>query len=72
MKVLWCDTETTGLKPENAGAFQVALLYKQGNDPKKVWDRIFYLNPIDEEKGILFHESAAEIHGYTKEQIEDS
>lgn len=70
MKVLWCDTETTGIKPENSGAFQVAMLYKHGMDKTKVWERLFYLNPIDEEKGILYHESAAQVHGYTKEQIE--
>ena len=70
MKVLWCDTETTGIKPENSGAFQVAMLYKHGVDKTKVWERLFFLNPIDEEKGILFHESAAQVHGYGRERIE--
>ena len=70
MRVLWCDTETTGIKPEDSGAFEIGFLYKTGNDTRKVWDRLFYLNPIDEEKGILFHEDAAKIHGYSREQIE--
>lgn len=70
MKVLWCDTETTGIKPEDSGAFQIAMLYKHGADKRKVWKRLFFLNPIDEEKGILCHESAAQVHGCTKEQIE--
>lgn len=70
MKVLWCDTETTGLKTENSGAFQIAMLYKHGLPKTKVWERLFFLNPLDEEKGILYHESAAQVHGYTKEQIE--
>lgn len=70
MKVLWCDTETTGLKPENSGAFQIAMLYKFGPDKKKVWERVFYLNPIDEEKGILYHDEAAETHGISRETIE--
>lgn len=70
MKVLWCDTETTGIKPENSGAFQIAMLYKYGADKTKVWERLFFLNPIDEEKGILYHESAAQVHGYSRGQIE--
>lgn len=70
MKVLWCDTETTGLKPENSGAFQVAMLFKHGMDKTKVWQRLFFLNPLDEEKGILYHEEAYETHGVKKETIE--
>lgn len=26
MNVIWCDTETTGIKPENSGAFEIAIL----------------------------------------------
>lgn len=29
MKFIWCDTETTGLKPENAAPFQVAMILFQ-------------------------------------------
>lgn len=70
MKVLWCDTETTGLKPENSGAFQVAMLFKHGIDKTKVWERLFFLNPLDEEYGIDYSEDAFKIHGVPKETIE--
>ena len=70
MKVLWCDTETTGLKTENSAAFQVAMLYKHGLPKTKVWERLFFLNPLDEEKGILYHEEAAKTHGISRETIE--
>lgn len=70
MKVVWCDTETTGLKPEESGAFQIAMLYKFGADKKKMWERVFYLNPIDEEKGIFYHDEAAKTHGISRETIE--
>lgn len=63
MKVLWCDTETTGLKTENSAAFQIAMLYKHGADKKKTWERLFFLNPLDEEKGILYHDDAYKTHG---------
>jgi len=52
VKVLWCDTETTGLEPQNAGAFQIAMLFKHGNQKTKVWQRLFFLNPLDERYGI--------------------
>lgn len=70
MKVLWCDTETTGLEPENSGAFQVAMLYKYGADKTKAWQRLFFMNPLDEEKGIIYHEEAYNTHGVKKETIE--
>lgn len=70
MKVLWCDTETTGLEPESSGAFQIAMLYKHGADKTKVWSRLFYLNPLDDERGIIYHEEAAKIHNVSKSDIE--
>lgn len=70
MKVLWCDTETTGLKTIDSGAFQIAMLFKHGMDKTKVWERLFYLNPLDEEKGIKYHEEAYKTHGISKETIE--
>lgn len=70
MKVVWCDTETTGLEPENSGAFQIAMLYKHGADPTKVWTRIFYLNPLDEAQGIIYHDESYNTHGVSKETIE--
>lgn len=70
MKVLWCDTETTGLKTENSAAFQIAMLYKHGADKKKTWERLFFLNPLDEEKGILYHDDAYKTHGISRETID--
>lgn len=70
MKVLWCDTETTGLNPENSGAFQIAMLYKYGADKTKVWSRLFFLNPLDDGKGIIYHEEAAKTHNVSRSEIE--
>lgn len=70
MKVLWCDTETTGLEPQNAGAFQIAMLFKHGNQKTKVRQRLFFLNPLDERYGIEYTEDSARIHGISRETIE--
>lgn len=74
MKFLWCDTETTGLKPENAAPFQVAMIFVSslkidGKPVKDESERIFYLNPFDIE-GIEYNEDAGKVHGYKKEIIE--
>ena len=72
MKILWCDTETTGLEPDTGGAFQIAFVYRWGNDPKKnVWERVFYLNPLDAKYGIEYSESAVQVHGVKRETIEN-
>ena len=74
MKFLWCDTETTGLKTENAKPFQIAFIFvfsknEEGSIQKAETERIYYLNPF-EIPGIEYSPEAAEVHGYTKEQIE--
>lgn len=74
MKFLWCDTETTGLKPENAAPFQIAFIFVSntkinGQQVKDETERIFYLNPFDI-PGIEYNEEAGKIHGYKKEIIE--
>lgn len=74
MKFLWCDTETTGLKPENAAPFQIAMILVtnttiNGEKIKEESERIFYLNPFDID-GIEYNEDAGKIHGYSKEVIE--
>lgn len=74
MKFLWVDTETTGLKPENAAPFQVAMILVtntkiNGKTVKEENERIFYLNPFDI-PGIEYNEEAGKIHGYKKEIIE--
>jgi len=74
MKFIWCDTETTGLKPENAAPFQIAFIFVYSgkvNDRliKEETERVFYLNPFDI-PGIEYNEEAAKVHGYSKEKIE--
>lgn len=74
MKFLWCDTETTGLKPENAAPFQIAFILVKSDDVdgkyiKEEFDRIFYLNPFDI-PNIEFNEDAFKVHGFSKEKIE--
>lgn len=74
MKFLWCDTETTGLSPENAAPFQIAMILVtntkiDGKTVKDETERIFYLNPFDIE-GIEYNEDAGKVHGYSKEIIE--
>lgn len=66
MRYLWCDTETTGLDPASASAFQIAfVLVDNGRD---YGERCFNFNPLSDR--ILYDEDAGKVHGYTKEQIE--
>lgn len=69
MAVIWCDTETTGLSPDDSGAFQVALLavVVEDNGNKVVHERMFMFNPLG--GSILYHASAGEIHGYSEDDI---
>lgn len=70
MKFLWCDTETTGLKPENAAPFQIAFIFVSNIDGVKTeTERVFMLNPFDI-PGIEYSTDAAKVHGYSKEEIE--
>lgn len=68
MAVVWCDTETTGISPDDSGVFQVALLgVVMDGTSKTVHERMFMFNPLG--GGILYHDSAGQIHGYTEEQV---
>lgn len=74
MKFLWCDTETTGLKTENAAPFEIGIIFVSsdkvdGKIKSEEYEYIFYLNPFDI-NGIEYNEEAGKIHGYTKEMIE--
>lgn len=74
MKFLWCDTETTGLKPENSAPFEVAFIFvcSQTINNQLVKDetsRLYYLNPLDI-PGIEYSEETGKVHGYTREAIE--
>lgn len=62
MKFLWCDTETTGIKPENASPFQAAFIFcysakVNGEMKQEVFDRVFLFNPLDI-PGIEYSEEA--------------
>lgn len=65
MNTIWCDTETTGLEPENSGAFEIALLFARNG--KVECERVFHLNPLNET--ILYHEEAYQTHRITEEEI---
>lgn len=70
MKFLWCDTETTGLKTENAAPFQIAFIFVSNIEGVKTeTERVFMLNPFDI-PGIEYSTDAAKVHGYSKEEIE--
>lgn len=65
MNVIWCDTETTGIKPENSGAFEIALLF--AHDGRIVSESVFHLNPLTDT--VLYHEEAAQVHGVSEQVI---
>jgi DNA polymerase III epsilon subunit-like protein len=65
MIVVWCDVETTGLDPINAGPFELAfLVYNGGNF---IESRVFYLNPLNDE--VIIHPGALEVNGVSEETI---
>lgn len=63
MKVLWTDTETTGLDPECNGIIQLAMIIEI--DDKIAAKRIFQMCPT----GRTATTEALKVNGYTKEQI---
>ena len=65
MNVIWCDTETTGIKPEDSGAFEIAVLF--AHDGKIAGESVFHLNPLTDT--ILYHEGAAQVHGVGEQII---
>ena len=68
MKILWVDTETTGLKSADSAPFQIAMIFEDTKTLTTV-EKVFYLNPYDI-AGIKHHKSAEAVHGYKKRQIE--
>jgi DNA polymerase III epsilon subunit-like protein len=61
----WIDTETTGIDPRDAGAFEIALLIYQGSE--RVFEKLYHLNPLDEE--VKWSEEACRVNGVTEETI---
>ena len=71
MKFLWCDTETTGKDTDKAAPIQIAFIFVYSKDGRKEeFERVFFLNPYDI-PDIEHSKEAEEIHGYSKEQIEE-
>lgn len=66
MRILWVDTETTGIDPLDSSIFELAAILVDNG--KVLCERCFWLNPLSET--IIYHEDAGKVHGYTKEQIE--
>lgn len=65
MTTIWCDTETTGLKPETGGAFEIAVLVAV--DGTIISRQVFHLNPLSET--IVYDSEAAKVHGIREETI---
>lgn len=65
MKILWIDTETTGIEVADSAAFEVAFMVGDGG--KIICERLFFLNPLSEK--IEYHEEAGKIHGYSEQEI---
>jgi DNA polymerase III epsilon subunit-like protein len=65
MKVVWCDTETTGLDSRDSGPFELAFLVFDGGIQAD--SKVFYLNPLNEE--VIIHPDALEVNGVSEETI---
>ena len=62
-KVLWFDTETTGVDNKRNGIVQLAAIVEiQG---KVVDEQVFYMNPVGKD----IDPEASKINGFTKEKI---
>lgn len=72
MRILWIDTETTGLDYDRNGIFEFACIFTEkvvGSNARPVYcERDFFLNPLSE--GLEYSEEAAKIHGITREDME--
>ena len=67
MNVIWCDTETTGIEVEDAGAFQISILFEQ--DEKIIEEKTWQLNPLNEK--IKYGKEAGKIHGVSEKEIKN-
>lgn len=65
MRIVWIDTETTGLEITDSSVFMLAAIVTE-NDVV-LCEKTFFLNPLSEK--IKYHESAGAIHGYSEDDI---
>jgi DNA polymerase-3 subunit epsilon len=63
MKVLWLDTETTGLNSEKNGIIQLAVIIDIDGEEK--FRKTYLMRPT----GRTAEDKALEVNGYTREQI---
>lgn len=63
-KILWFDTETTGLDPISCGIIQLAGIIEMDGVIKQTFN--YFMSPLPGDK--IFDE-ALSVHGYDKEQI---
>ena len=63
-KILWLDTETTGLDPQENGIIQIATLIEIGGFVVEWLD--LKLRPMNNDK---INQDALDIHGYREEEI---
>ena len=63
-KILWLDTETTGLEPQKNAIIQMAVLIEIEGKIKEELN--LFLRPMDIDK---VEQEALDIHGHTKEKI---
>jgi DNA polymerase-3 subunit epsilon len=63
MKVLWIDTETTGLEPGKHGIVQLAMIIEI--DHQVAEEQTFAMNPVGKERS----PEAMAIHGITEETL---
>jgi DNA polymerase III epsilon subunit-like protein len=65
MRVIWVDTETTGIDTISSGAFEIAILVYDGSE--MVGEKLYYLNPLNDQ--IKFGEEAFNVNGVSEEKI---
>jgi len=65
MKIIWIDTETTGLVPGKHGIYQLAYIVEIDGDVKEEGELLFNPGPVE------FTEEALKVNGRTKEEIEN-
>lgn len=65
MRIMWIDTETTGLEVTDSSVFMIGAIVTENG--VVLCEKTFFLNPLSET--IKYHESAGAVHGYSEEDI---
>ena len=67
-KMLWIDTETTGLDPNKNGVIQIAALYEEGKIPYYANTPVIF-NELSNAMGCKIDKEALRINGHKKKKI---